>query len=148
MLRYLKRLENRDLSLAHSMIPLGSCTMKLNATSEMIPITWPELAALHPYVPTDQVRARVRIVYCRTARMQPVCRWSRFRMGMAGQPLQPQHLAHRIAAPCVRPTTALPTLLRWPAPLWSRPSRSRPAGPGLRAHVPGPRGAAVLHHGL
>jgi glycine dehydrogenase len=55
MLRYLKRLENRDLSLAHSMIPLGSCTMKLNATSEMIPITWPELANLHPYCPPEQV---------------------------------------------------------------------------------------------
>ena len=51
MLRYLKRLENRDLSLAHSMIALGSCTMKLNATSEMIPITWPELANLHPLLP-------------------------------------------------------------------------------------------------
>jgi glycine dehydrogenase len=55
MLRYLKRLENRDLSLAHSMIPLGSCTMKLNATTEMIPITWPELANLHPFCPVDQV---------------------------------------------------------------------------------------------
>ena len=52
MLRYLKRLENRDLSLAHSMIALGSCTMKLNATAEMIPISWPELAGyilLHPW---------------------------------------------------------------------------------------------------
>ena len=54
MLRYLKRLENRDLSLCHSMIALGSCTMKLNATSEMMPITWPELAALHPFVPMEQ----------------------------------------------------------------------------------------------
>ena len=54
MLRYLKRLENRDLSLCHSMIPLGSCTMKLNATSEMLPITWNELANLHPFVPLDQ----------------------------------------------------------------------------------------------
>ena len=54
--RYLKKLENRDLSLAHSMIPLGSCTMKLNATAEMMPITWPELAGLHPYAPVDQVR--------------------------------------------------------------------------------------------
>jgi hypothetical protein len=58
MLRYLKRLENRDLSLAHSMIPLGSCTMKLNATTEMIPITWPELANLHPFCPVDQVGLR------------------------------------------------------------------------------------------
>lgn len=56
MLRYLKRLENRDLSLAHSMIALGSCTMKLNATSEMMPITWPELASLHPFVPADQAQ--------------------------------------------------------------------------------------------
>ncbi|GHB09669.1 aminomethyl-transferring glycine dehydrogenase [Salinicola rhizosphaerae] len=55
MLRYLKRLENRDLSLTHAMIPLGSCTMKLNATSEMIPITWPEFASIHPFAPNDQV---------------------------------------------------------------------------------------------
>ncbi|KAK9819612.1 hypothetical protein WJX72_000294 [[Myrmecia] bisecta] len=56
MLRYLKRLENRDLSLCHSMIALGSCTMKLNATSEMVPITWPEFANLHPFVPLDQAK--------------------------------------------------------------------------------------------
>ncbi|GGX79576.1 glycine dehydrogenase (decarboxylating) [Litchfieldella qijiaojingensis] len=55
MLRYLKRLENKDLSLTHAMIPLGSCTMKLNATSEMIPITWPEFAHIHPFAPKDQV---------------------------------------------------------------------------------------------
>ncbi|MDQ7730094.1 aminomethyl-transferring glycine dehydrogenase [Halomonas sp. SpR8] len=55
MLRYLKRLENKDLSLAHAMIPLGSCTMKLNATSEMIPISWPSFAHLHPFAPRDQV---------------------------------------------------------------------------------------------
>ena len=54
MLRYLKRLENKDLSLVHSMISLGSCTMKLNATSEMIPVTWPEFGSLHPFVPADQ----------------------------------------------------------------------------------------------
>ncbi|AKS41890.1 aminomethyl-transferring glycine dehydrogenase [Wenzhouxiangella marina] len=56
MLRYLKRLENKDLSLAHAMIPLGSCTMKLNATAEMIPVTWPEFAELHPFCPWDQAR--------------------------------------------------------------------------------------------
>jgi glycine dehydrogenase len=54
MLRYLKRLEGRDLSLTHSMIPLGSCTMKLNATSEMLPLSWRELAHLHPFAPEEQ----------------------------------------------------------------------------------------------
>ncbi|HTL60725.1 MAG TPA: aminomethyl-transferring glycine dehydrogenase [Nitrospira sp.] len=54
MLRYLHRLQGRDLSLTHSMIPLGSCTMKLNATSEMLPVTWPEFARLHPFAPAEQ----------------------------------------------------------------------------------------------
>ena len=54
MLRYIKRLENKDLSLVHSMISLGSCTMKLNATSEMIPVTWPEIGNIHPFAPQDQ----------------------------------------------------------------------------------------------
>ena len=54
MLRYIKALENRDLALNHAMIPLGSCTMKLNATSEMIPITWPEFADMHPFAPEAQ----------------------------------------------------------------------------------------------
>jgi glycine dehydrogenase len=56
MLRYIKRLESRDLSLTTSMIPLGSCTMKLNATTEMQPLSWPEFANLHPFVPADQAR--------------------------------------------------------------------------------------------
>lgn len=54
MLRYLKKLENKDLSLTHAMIALGSCTMKLNATSEMIPLTWPEFANIHPFAPVSQ----------------------------------------------------------------------------------------------
>ncbi|MCC6659900.1 MAG: aminomethyl-transferring glycine dehydrogenase [Phycisphaerales bacterium] len=54
LLRYIFTLQNRDLSLAHSMIALGSCTMKLNATSEMLPVTWPEFANLHPFAPADQ----------------------------------------------------------------------------------------------
>ena len=54
MLRYLKSLENKDYSLTHGMIPLGSCTMKLNATTEMIPVTWPEFGQLHPFAPADQ----------------------------------------------------------------------------------------------
>ncbi|HRJ36206.1 MAG TPA: aminomethyl-transferring glycine dehydrogenase, partial [Flavobacteriales bacterium] len=54
MMRYIKKLENRDLSLVHSMISLGSCTMKLNAASELLPLTWPEFANIHPFVPLDQ----------------------------------------------------------------------------------------------
>ena len=55
MLRYIRRLSDKDLALDRSMIPLGSCTMKLNATSEMIPITWPEFANVHPFAPQDQL---------------------------------------------------------------------------------------------
>ena len=56
MLRYLRMLESRDLSLTHSMIPLGSCTMKLNATAEMRPVTWPEFGRLHPFAPVEQAQ--------------------------------------------------------------------------------------------
>jgi len=56
MLRYMRRLESKDLSLTSAMIPLGSCTMKLNATAEMIPVTWPEFARLHPFAPAEQAR--------------------------------------------------------------------------------------------
>ncbi len=62
MLRYLRRLADRDLALDRSMIPLGSCTMKLNATSEMIPITWPEFANLHPFAPMDQVQGYAELI--------------------------------------------------------------------------------------
>ncbi len=56
MLRYIKKLENKDLSLVHSMISLGSCTMKLNATAEMVPVTWPEFGGIHPFAPLDQTK--------------------------------------------------------------------------------------------
>ncbi|HEY0864421.1 MAG TPA: aminomethyl-transferring glycine dehydrogenase [Lacunisphaera sp.] len=61
MLRYIKRLETKDLSLVHSMISLGSCTMKLNATSEMFPVTWPEFGRLHPFAPADQTKGYAKM---------------------------------------------------------------------------------------
>jgi len=63
MLRYLKALENRDLALNHSMISLGSCTMKLNATSEMLPVTWPTICNMHPFAPLDQVQGYHEMIY-------------------------------------------------------------------------------------
>ncbi len=62
MTRYMRRLADRDLALDRAMIPLGSCTMKLNATIEMIPITWPEFANLHPFVPADQAQGYTRMI--------------------------------------------------------------------------------------
>src|SRR5438477_2402332 len=82
MLRYLRRLESRDLSLCHSMIPLGSCTMKLNATAEMFPISWPEFARLHPFAPDSQ-----------TSGYREICeqleRWLAEITGFAAVSLQP-----------------------------------------------------------
>jgi len=82
MLRYLKSLENKDLSLTHSMISLGSCTMKLNATTEMIPVTWPEFASMHPFVPANQVGG---YTYMTTE----LSKWLCVVTGFAGVSLQP-----------------------------------------------------------
>jgi len=82
MLRYIKRLETKDLSLVHSMISLGSCTMKLNATSEMFPVTWPEFGRLHPFVPADQARGYAKMF----AQLE---KWLSEITGFAGVSLQP-----------------------------------------------------------
>ena len=62
MMRYIKKLENKDYSLCHGMIPLGSCTMKLNAASVMIPVTWPEFSSIHPLVPLDQAKGYLKMI--------------------------------------------------------------------------------------
>ncbi|MCP4879707.1 MAG: aminomethyl-transferring glycine dehydrogenase [Gammaproteobacteria bacterium] len=62
MLRYLKQLENKDFSLVHGMIPLGSCTMKLNATVQMAPVTWPEFANMHPFAPANQTQGYLELI--------------------------------------------------------------------------------------
>ena len=62
MMRYLKRLENRDISLTHAMIPLGSCTMKLNAAAELMPVSWPEFAQPHPFAPQEQLAGYLRMI--------------------------------------------------------------------------------------
>jgi glycine dehydrogenase len=82
MLRYLRRLEAKDLSLTTSMIPLGSCTMKLNATSEMLPVTWPQFGALHPFAPAEQTRGYAALC-------QQLEAWLAEITGFAGTSLEP-----------------------------------------------------------
>ncbi|MBL9172195.1 MAG: aminomethyl-transferring glycine dehydrogenase, partial [Verrucomicrobiales bacterium] len=82
LLRYLRRLESRDLSLCHSMIPLGSCTMKLNATAEMFPVSWPEFARLHPFAPVGQSRGYQQM-------FEELEEWLARCTGFAGVSLQP-----------------------------------------------------------
>jgi glycine dehydrogenase len=82
MLRYIKRLESRDLSLTASMIPLGSCTMKLNAAAEMFPVSWPEFAKIHPFAPVKQERGYQRL-------FEQLETWLAEITGFAGISLQP-----------------------------------------------------------
>ncbi|HEX5374494.1 MAG TPA: aminomethyl-transferring glycine dehydrogenase [Aquabacterium sp.] len=82
MLRYLRALSDKDLALDRTMIPLGSCTMKLNATSEMIPITWPEFAHIHPFAPRDQLQGYDLL-------NEQLCAWLSQATGYAGISLQP-----------------------------------------------------------
>lgn len=82
MLRYIKSLESKDLSLCHSMIALGSCTMKLNATTEMIPVTWPEFGNLHPFAPVHQTGGYMQI-------MAELNTWLSEITGFAAMSLQP-----------------------------------------------------------
>jgi glycine dehydrogenase len=82
MLRYIRMLSDKDLALDRSMIPLGSCTMKLNATSEMIPITWPEFANIHPFAPADQLQGYAEL-------NTQLCAWLCAATGYAGISLQP-----------------------------------------------------------
>ncbi|MFM7804338.1 MAG: aminomethyl-transferring glycine dehydrogenase [Verrucomicrobiota bacterium] len=82
MLRYLRRLEAKDLSLCHSMIPLGSCTMKLNASAEMFPVSWPEFGAIHPFAPLSQTRGYQQL-------FEELEAWLASCTGFAGVSLQP-----------------------------------------------------------
>ena len=133
MLRYIRSLSDKDLALDRSMIPLGSCTMKLNATSEMIPITWPEFANIHPFAPrrpaaglcrTRRAVARLAVPGHRLCRHQPAaqCRLARRIRGPAGDqglprsqgPGPPQHLPD----PLVAPTAPTRPARRWRACRW------------------------------
>jgi glycine dehydrogenase len=82
MLRYIRQLSDKDLALDRTMIPLGSCTMKLNATSEMIPITWPEFAQMHPFAPAEQLAGYAQL-------NEQLCEWLCQATGYAGISLQP-----------------------------------------------------------
>ncbi|MDR5651048.1 aminomethyl-transferring glycine dehydrogenase [Ruixingdingia sedimenti] len=80
MMRYMRRLSDRDLALDRAMIPLGSCTMKLNAAAEMMPITWPEFGSLHPFAPTDQAAGYAEVVADLSAKLCEITGYDAFSM--------------------------------------------------------------------
>ncbi|NPD14602.1 aminomethyl-transferring glycine dehydrogenase [Xinfangfangia sp. D13-10-4-6] len=80
MMRYMRRLSDRDLALDRAMIPLGSCTMKLNAAAEMMPITWPEFGSLHPFVPRDQAAGYSEAIADLTAKLCEITGYAAFSM--------------------------------------------------------------------
>jgi len=80
MMRYMRRLSDRDLALDRAMIPLGSCTMKLNAAAEMMPITWPEFANIHPFAPTDQAQGYAQMVHDLSDKLCQVTGYDAFSM--------------------------------------------------------------------
>jgi hypothetical protein len=124
MLRYIRQLSDKDLALDRSMIPLGSCTMKLNATSEMIPITWPEFAHIHPFAPADQRQGYAEL----DRQLRRCCRPSPATPTSACNPTP----ARRANTPACWPSA--PTTRRR-----ARPARHLP-DPGQRArHQPGQR---------
>ncbi|NUN05924.1 MAG: aminomethyl-transferring glycine dehydrogenase [Bdellovibrio sp.] len=82
MLRYIHALQNKDLTLTHSMIPLGSCTMKLNATTELVPVSWPEIGKLHPFAPTSQAAGLIEMIHDLENKLCDIT-------GFAGVSLQP-----------------------------------------------------------
>src|SRR3546814_6457272 len=99
MLRYMRRLSDRDLALDRAMIPLGSCTMKLNATVEMMPVTWPEFGQLHPFAPEDQAQGYREMFDDLSARLCAIS-------GYDAVSLQPNSGAQRSE----EPTSELPSL--------------------------------------
>ncbi|MDF1621450.1 aminomethyl-transferring glycine dehydrogenase [Pseudothioclava nitratireducens] len=80
MMRYMRRLSDRDLALDRAMIPLGSCTMKLNAAAEMMPITWPEFGSLHPFAPADQAQGYAEVIEDLTAKLCEITGYDAFSM--------------------------------------------------------------------
>ncbi len=122
MLRYLRRLSDRDLALDRTMIPLGSCTMKLNATSEMVPITWPEFADIHPFAPTDQVAGLPR-----TDRRPRAASGHDHRLRRrepAAERRQPGRVRRAAGDPCLPPLTRRRPANRLPHPV-ERPRHER-----------------------